>query len=142
MSIITLGIAALLLVGALILAFTLPHPLTWLIAVILGAIFFLVLLPKYQGEQKALSNGQDVVARVEKVRFWSRKYGDGRFLDQYEINAVWQNPRNGQTVRFISPPLKIDPEPFLKDKTVKVKVNPDNPTQYVMDLSFLPKQNQ
>ncbi|MDO5686954.1 MAG: hypothetical protein Q4G42_06195 [Neisseria sp.] len=139
MSLITLIIAGVVLAGTVILAFSLPHPITWLMAIVWGAVFFAILLPKYQGEQQALAGGEEITARVDEVRFWSRRYGDGQFLDQYEIIALWDDPRSGKTVRFVSAPLQINPEPYLSTRTVKVKVNPANPQQYVMDLSFMPK---
>ncbi|MFD1244636.1 hypothetical protein [Paralysiella testudinis] len=138
MSLITLIIAGLILAALLVLCWVLPHPITWLMAAVMAALFFLVLLPKYQGEQQALAHGQTVAAAVAEVRHWQRKVGDGNYEDNYEIIALWPNPHNGQMVRFVSPPLRQNPQAHLP-AAVNVTVDTDNPKNYVMDLSFLPK---
>lgn len=137
MSIITLAIAGLILAGLVVLCFVLPHPITWLMAAIMALVFFLILLPQYQGEQTAIAQGQSVQAAVSEVRHWQRRVGDGDYIDRYEIIALWPNPRNGQMIRFVSPPLNADPAPYLP-QAISVTVDTDNPKNYVMDLSFLP----
>lgn len=136
-SLTTLVIAGVLFVIALLAGFFVPHPITWLVALILGGILFFILLPKYQGQQQAISNGVEAQAAVQEVREWSRKTGDGNYIDQYEIIAVAPNPDNGQIYTFVSPPMGQDPKPYLKD-SITVKVDWSNPKAYVMDLSFLP----
>ena len=138
MSLITLIIAGLILAALLVLCWVLPHPITWLMAAVMAALFFLVLLPKYQGEQQALTHGQTVAAAVAEVRHWQRKVGDGNYEDNYEIIAHCPKPHNGKMVRFVSPPLRQNPQAHLP-AAVNVTVDTDNPKNYVMDLSFLPK---
>ena len=135
-------ISAIFLVGILVLAITHPNMFTWLAVIFWAGIFFVLILPSYFNTQEALKKGEEVIATVENVRHWSHKYNskDSKYHENYEIQAVWQNPRTGQSVKFISTPLKVDPTPYLTQKTVKVRVNPDNPKQYIMDLSFMPKQ--
>lgn len=138
MSIITLILAGLMLAALLVLCWALPHPLTWVMAAAMAALFFLVLLPQYQGQQQALANGQTVSAAVAEVRHWQRKVGDGNYEDKYEIIALWPNPHTGQMVRFVSPPLHQDPQTHLP-AAIQVTVDTGNPKNYVMDLSFLPR---
>ena len=136
MNLITLLIAALILLGAAILSFTLPHPITWLITAALGLLFFLVLLPKYQGQQQALKHGETIQAVVSQVRHWQHKIGDGQYQDKYEIIAQWHNPKTGHSVEFVSPPLREYPSNQIGTH-IAVTVNPNNPKQYVMQIGTL-----
>lgn len=135
----TLVIAGILFVIALLAGIFLPHPITWISALILGGILFFILLPKYQGQQQAISHGVEIQAAIQEVREWSRKTGDGDYVDRYEIIAVAPNPDNGEMYTFVSPPMGQDPKPYLKDR-ITVKVDWSNPKAYTMDLSFLPFQ--
>lgn len=136
-SLTTLIIAGVLLAAAVLAAVFVPHPITWLMALALGGLFFFVLLSKHQGQRQAVRQGVEIQAQVQKVRHWSHKAGSGNYIDQYEIIAAAPNPHNGSVQQFVSPPLGQNPEPYL-DGSVKVKVDWSNPKAYVMDLSFLP----
>lgn len=137
-SLTTLIIAGLLLAALIAAAFLLPHPATLLAAFAAGLILFVFLLPRYQGQQQALANGETVTATVSQVRWWSRKTGDGDYIDQYEIIAFAPHPQTGEIRKFVSPPLRDNPEPHLNG-SVEVKVDWRNPQAYVMDLDFLPQ---
>lgn len=50
--------------------------------------------------------------------------------------SVAESTHNGQMVRFVSPPLRQNPQAHLP-AAVNVTVDTDNPKNYVMDLSFL-----
>ena len=141
MTFIAIAIAAIVLGVLVALSLTLHHPVVWLATVVWAGLFFIILLPKYQNTQAALEKGQEVLATVQEVRQWDRKINTdaGEYITKYEIIAVWQNPRTGQPVQFISDPVEKNPKPFIQNNKVKVKVNLDNPTQYVVDLSFMPK---
>lgn len=136
-SLTTLIIAGVLLAAALIASVLVPNPVTWLATLVLGGLFFFILLPKYQGGQQAVKSGVEIQAAVQEVRQWSRKAGGGNYIDQYEIIATAPNPHNGKVQTFVSPPMAEDPGPYL-DGSVKVRVDWSNPKAYVMDLSFLP----
>lgn len=136
-SLTTLIIAGGLFLAALLAGIFFPHPMIWLCTLILGGILFFVLLPKYQGQQQAAGYGVEIQAAVQEVREWSRKTGDGDYIDRYEIIAVAPNPDNGRIHTFVSPPMSRNPKPYLKD-SITVKVDWSNPEAYVMDLSFLP----
>lgn len=132
----TLIIAAAAVIGLLILCFVLPHPITWLMTLIMIALTLFILWPKYQGQQQAMANGEIIEAAVSEVRHWNRKQSD-TIVDRYEIIALAPNPHTGKMQKFVSPPMSADPAPYLGD-TVKVKVDWSNPNAYVMDISFLP----
>ncbi|WP_051940455.1 hypothetical protein [Stenoxybacter acetivorans] len=141
MSLITLIVAGAVLAFFVLLCFLLPTPITWLITAAFAALFFMVLLPKYEGEQTAKKQGETVQAAVSDIRHWQMRYGDGNYQDKYEIIALWPNPRTGKMVQFISPPLLKDPKPHLLP-AISVTVDTNNPRNYVMDLSFLPEKSQ
>lgn len=136
-SLTTLIIAGILLAVALAVSVLVPNPAAWLAALVLGGLFFFILLPKYQGERQALENGTEIRAAVQEVRHWSRRTGDGDYIDRYEIVAVAPNPGNGKIQTFVSPPMAQNPGPYLSG-SVNVKVDWSKPEAYVMDLSFLP----
>lgn len=138
MSIITLIIAGLLLIGALVLCFVLPHPATWLCTAVLAGIFFFILIPKYQNEQQALARGIRVETRLKEVRSWSRRQSGGDTVYHYEIITTWYNPTRGREETFVSAPLDYDPARYLPAQ-IWVQVDPTHPQAYVMDTSFLPK---
>lgn len=132
----TLIIAGLLAFALLVASFILPHPASWLATLAMGGVFFLVLLPKYQGQQQALAQGTVIQAEVVDVRQWDRKQQD-QLVDYYEIIAQATNPRTGNRQQFVSPPLPADPKPYLH-RTVRVTVDWNHPKAYIMDISFLP----
>ncbi|MDO4997486.1 MAG: hypothetical protein Q4E16_02430 [Neisseria sp.] len=137
LSIISLILAALLIVASLIACYFLPHPITYLASVVLVGIFALILLPKYQQQRNALQHGERIAARVSHVRHWNQ-HTTNDILDRYEIIATAEHPTTGARHRFVSEPLARDPEPHLGE-TVTVIVDWQNPKSYVMDTSFLPK---
>lgn len=136
LSLTTLIIAAVIIIALLLVSIFIPNPITWLMTVVLGAVFWFILLPNYQGQQQAQTQGVVVQAAVSEVREWSRKQGD-QYQDRYEIIALAPHPDTGNMVTFTSPPLNENPKPYLGD-TVQVQVDWSNPKAYVMDLSFLP----
>ncbi|MBR5675913.1 MAG: hypothetical protein IKX14_05705 [Neisseriaceae bacterium] len=141
MTFIAIAIAAIVLGVLVALSLTLHHPVVWVATLVWAGLFFIILLPKYQNTQTALAKGQEVIATVKEVRQWDRRItvDSNDFIRKYEIIAEWQNPRTGQPVQFVSDPVEKDPKPYIQNNQVKVKVNLDNPTQYVVDLSFMPK---
>lgn len=136
-SLTTLVIAGIFVLALFLISIFAPNPITWIMTLAFGAVFFFILLPKYQGEQQAVRQGVKIQAAVQEVRSWSRKTGDGNYIDQYEIIAVAPNPENGKIQQFVSPPMSQNPQPYLGD-SIKVTVDWSNPKAYVMDLSFLP----
>lgn len=136
MTLTTLVIAGVFMVVAILAAIFVPHPITWVASLILGGLFFFVLLPKYKGQQQAVMQGVEIQATVQEVRTWSRKKGDD-YINRYEVIATAHNPETAEIVRFVSPPMEQNPKPYLSEY-VTVKVDWSNPNAYVMDLSFLP----
>ncbi len=136
-SLTTLIIAGGFLLVLLLVSIFVPNPITWIMTLVLGAVFWFILLPKYQGEQQAVAQGVVISAAVSEVKSWSRKQGDGNYQDWYEVVALATHPETGKLQTFTSAPMKHDPTPYLGE-TVQVTVDWSNPKAYVMDLSFLP----
>ena len=136
LSLTTLIIAAVFFIILLLVSIFVPNPITWLMTLALGAVFYFILWPKYQGQQQAVRQGVEIQAAVQEVRHWNQKRSD-TIVDRYEIIAVAPNPQNGKMQQFVSPPMGEDPAPYLGN-SIKVTVDWSNPKGYVMDISFLP----
>ncbi|CAJ0704830.1 DUF3592 domain-containing protein [Ralstonia holmesii] len=111
----------------------------------LGAVFALI--------------GGSVLAmlwRRRKQRAWLAQHGapieaqlTGADLDTsmavngrnpWRLFAQWLNPTTQTVYEFQSDPIWFDPSPYVQRETVSVVINANNPKQYVMDISFLPKK--
>jgi len=82
-------------------------------------------------------NGMRVKATVEQVSPDTSIRVNGR--NPWRITAQWQHPVSQKVYVFRSDAIWFDPVPYLQRETVDVNVNADNPRQYEMDISFLPK---
>lgn len=87
---------------------------------------------------------------------WLREYGQHIQADVTEIIldvrlslngqhpcrliAQWQDPKDQMLHTFMSDAIWFDPTPFVKTKKIDVLINPVKMSQYLIDLSFLPKQ--
>lgn len=58
----------------------------------------------------------------------------------WRLTAQWQNPRDGRIHVFHSDNLWYDPSGYINRDTIAVRINPEDPTQYHMDIDFLPKK--
>lgn len=58
---------------------------------------------------------------------------------EFFVLADWQNPADGKMITFSSEKVKYDPTQFVKDKELKVWIDPLHPKKnHYMDVSFLP----
>ena len=57
----------------------------------------------------------------------------------YRILAQWLNPRTNEVHIFKSENIWFDPTNHIKNKKIKVYIEPNNPKKYHVDISFLPK---
>jgi len=65
LSITTLIIAAVFFIILLLVSIFVPNPITWLMTLALGAVFYFILWPKYQGQQQAVRQGVEIQAAVQ-----------------------------------------------------------------------------
>jgi hypothetical protein len=120
---------------------------TWLTALVcggLGIVFtsiaagFVIYAVRRRSIRAWLAvNGLRVQAQVESVYYDDSTEVNGR--SPFRIAAQWQNPTDRKVYVFHSDSIWFDPKPFMQQDTVDVRVNADNPHQYEMDISFLPK---
>jgi len=57
----------------------------------------------------------------------------------FRIIAQWYDQKNNAVFVFKSASLWFDPTQFLHNKSIPVYLDPDRPSRYFVDLSFLPK---
>jgi Protein of unknown function (DUF3592) len=95
-----------------------------------------------------------VMVRQRKVRAWLTKNGmrvqakfKGAIVDtQLSINnrnpwrltCQWQHPVTHKVYSFSSDPIWFDPTALVSRDQLDVLVNADDPTQYQVDIAFLP----
>jgi len=81
--------------------------------------------------------GTPVQTQFTDVQHDTRVKVNGR--SPYRVHSQWQNPRDGRVYTFMSDPMWVHPGPFLKDRPqITVKLDPDRPQRYWMDLRFVP----
>ncbi|MCP1660053.1 hypothetical protein [Neisseria perflava] len=136
MTLTTIVIAVAVALALLLVTLVAPNPFTAVMALVVAALTYFVLWPKYEGGRQAQANGVEIQAAVQEVRHWNTG-SHNQQGDKYEIIAVAPNPVSGKMQQFVSPPMTTDPQPYLS-ATVKVKVDWNHPKAYIMDVSFLP----
>lgn len=120
--------------------------LLWLGVIILGFIgivFFLIgslgVLFRYLKNKKAQNlreTGKPISAKFTQVQLNTSQTLNGR--NPYQILSQWQDPKTDELYVFKSESIWFDPTEFVKTDTVRVFIDPENPKDYVMDISFLP----
>jgi len=110
----------------------------------MGAIFGLVGggIVGYQVRQRKVrawlaQNGMRVRAKFEGVDYDTSLTVNGRH--PWRLTCQWQHPATQKVYLFRSDPIWFDPSAFVKREELDVTVNADDPRQYVVDTSFLPK---
>lgn len=125
----------------------LPGADSWLVVLITG-IFFLIfggigyggLLRFYLKKRRIAwlkQNGTEVAATFSEVRFIGNLKVNGR--SPYVILGQWKDPATNTEYHFESEYLWYDPGPHLDHKALRVLIDPNDPSNYTMDVDFLPK---
>jgi hypothetical protein len=83
-------------------------------------------------------NGMKVRAKFEGVEYDTSLKVNGRH--PWRLTCQWQHPSTQNVYLFRSDPVWFDPTSFVNREELDVLVNADNPKQYEVDISFLPKQ--
>lgn len=120
---------------------------SWLVVLITG-IFFLIfggigyggLLRRYFNNKHKnwlLQNGTPVDATFSEVRYVGNLKVNGR--SPYVIIGQWRDPATHTVYTFESDYIWYNPEQFLDRKALRVLIDPKNPADYTMDVSFLPE---
>lgn len=117
-----------------------------LILGILGIIFFLIgfftILFSYRKQKTTkylLENGKRISTKFENVQLNSSFAVNGR--NPFQIYSQWLDTNTNELYIFKSDNIWFDPTDFIKTEEIKVMIDPSNPKEYLMDISFLPKVN-
>ncbi|ABQ07553.1 DUF3592 domain-containing protein [Flavobacterium johnsoniae] len=110
---------------------------------IFGIIFFLVGfliilygIKKQRKKQYLLDNGKRISTTFNEVQLNYNFEVNGR--NPYQIKSQWFNIQTNKMYVFESENIWFDPTEFIKTDEIKVLIDPDNPKNYYMDISFLP----
>jgi hypothetical protein len=104
---------------------------------IIGAGLYLAGRSKRRKRAYLEKNGRSVVATFQSVdRNYSFSVND---KNPFVIVCQWLDPDTGLVHLFKSENLWFDPSPYLQRETLAVIIEPGNPLNYYMDISFLPR---
>jgi len=56
----------------------------------------------------------------------------------YRIVSRWKRASTGRYYTFESGNIWFDPSPYVEGRSIHVRIDPNNPRRYWMDISFLP----
>jgi hypothetical protein len=110
----------------------------------IGTIFFIIAIATALGQVNAnkqkewlLKNGYPI-----DTKFVNTFYGNFKVNGQssIKIKSQWLNPKDNLLYEFNSEDIWFDPTEFIKDNSIKVYIDKDNPKKYYMDISFLPQK--
>lgn len=119
-----------------------------LVLVILGVLFTVVgvvgfwLAQRDPHPARSLeTTGMRVQANLVRVERIGGEMA-GSFTTPYIIIAERVDPATKQTYTYFSEPINQDPQPFLGHKTVTVLIDPNDPSEGIIDTSFMPVQSE
>ncbi|MCR4031309.1 MULTISPECIES: DUF3592 domain-containing protein [Flavobacterium] len=115
-----------------------------LILGVVGTVFFLIgslgivfRWLKKRKTQNLRETGKPIAAKFTQVQLNTNQTLNGR--NPFQILSQWQDPKTDELYVFKSDNIWFDPTDFVKTDTVRVFIDPENPSKYTMDTSFLPK---
>ena len=91
---------------------------------------------KQRKKDELLQQGTRINTKFQSVSRNTRLKVNGR--NPYIITSQWQNPVTNKLHIFESDNIWFDPEEFVNEDVLMVFIDPDDPSQYYMDISFLP----
>ena len=119
----------------------------WFVSIILGGLGILftgiggtmlgLVLRSNRRDKWLLENGQIIFTEYDSVSLDTSLRINGQ--NPYRILSQWLDPQSNTVYVFKSKPVMFNPEKFIKNKSIQVRINPNNPRHYLMDTSFLPK---
>ncbi|NEX23553.1 DUF3592 domain-containing protein [Thiorhodococcus mannitoliphagus] len=118
----------------------------WFLVVMLcgmGAIFTAVgILPLWAGlrahkrKVRLLREGRLIQAKFQGVE---PSPGRTNRRHAYRIVAHWQDPMTSKLHVFRSEPIWFDPSDYVDRELIDVRIDPQRPSSYYLDISFLPE---
>jgi hypothetical protein len=104
-----------------------------------GIYLFIRQIATDSTNSKLIKSGQKIAAEYVIGRDERFRAGDN---NPWLIQCKWTDNRNNLEYFFVSKPYTIDPAPYLNGRSrIDVFINPDDPSKYCMDTSFMPKGN-
>ena len=110
----------------------------------IGSIFFLIgggigLASALQGrkEEYLRQYGTRIPTSFQSDELNTSLAVNGRH--PFRVFTQWINPTTSEIHVFASENLWFDPSPHINDRPITVFIEPGNPKEYFVDLSFLPK---
>ena len=110
----------------------------------LGGVFFLVgsgivlaSLLKSRKDEFLIKNGMRLETDYQSVEQNTALSVNGRH--PFRVLTQWQNPATSELHVFKSNNLWFDPSSYIKSKKITVFIEKNNPKNYFVDLSFLPR---
>jgi len=104
---------------------------------ILGGIFLLIPVFSNRKEKWIQENGQLIATEFQSVEQNKSETIGGQH--PYQIISQWLDSRTNKVYVFRSRNISFNPEKFIQRKEIQVRIDPDNPKKYSMDISFLPE---
>jgi len=109
----------------------------------IGTVFFLVGfgmifygIRKQRKKEHLLQRGTRINTDFQSVNRNTSIKVNGR--SPFVISSQWLNPRTNELHIFESESIWFDPEDHIKGESVMVYIDPNDPSDYYMDISFLP----
>lgn len=107
-----------------------------LIFFLIGAILWGIVFKQKLKRSRLDSDGQSILAEIIGIERDLNHSRNG--IHPYYIEAQWQHPESRLMYIFRSDPIWYDPGSFTNRQHIAVKINYEKPSQYHMDISFLP----
>ena len=82
--------------------------------------------------------GEPIMTELQGVELNTSVRMNGQ--SPYRIVSQWDDPATGETHVFYSKNIWFDPEPYITGNEIRVLIDPNNPSRYLTDISFLPEQ--
>jgi len=106
---------------------------------LLGVIFSLIPFLNKRKEIWLLEHGKIVLAEIDRIDLNRSVRINGNY--PWVIYAQMMDAATNRIHTFHSKNIWYNPKKYIHTRSVQVRVHPDNPRKYVMDISFLPEEN-
>jgi len=104
---------------------------------LVGAAIILVIMLKGRSDDYLKKQGISIETEFQSVEINGALSANGR--NPFRITTQWLNPETSEVHVFKSNNLWFDPTGHIKNKTIRVFIERNNPKKYYVDISFLPK---